>query len=69
MHFPRAEQDCHVSAHDITPLVRLGPKAVGLLAGHVIQSHPAFSRSAPFLRAILVVQLSDNTSVCGGHHP
>ena len=34
VHFPRAEQDCHVSAaHDITPLVRLGPKAVGLLAG------------------------------------
>jgi len=49
--------------HDITPLVKPGANAVGLLAGHVLQSHPAFSRATPYLRAILVVRLSDSTSV------
>jgi hypothetical protein len=52
--------------HDITALIHPGPNAIGLLAGHVLQSHPAFSHTPPRLRAVLVIHLDDNTTVTVG---
>ena len=49
--------------HDITELVQAGPNAVGLLAGHVLQSHPAYSKATPIVRALIMVCLDDNKTV------
>ena len=50
--------------HDVTNLVHAGAaNAIGLLAGHVIQGHPAQAKMEAFVRALLLVDLQNGTRV------
>ena len=50
--------------HDVTSLVRAdASNAIGVLAGHVIQGHPAQAKMKSFVRALLLVDLRNGTTV------